>query len=143
MREFKVCPRCNIDRPLDRFYSARPGKCKNCHTEWQKEYYRKHPEKRRRERLKYAAKRHGYKGYFLTGLQYQRMIAAQEGRCLICGTDKPGGSHNKLVVDHCHKTGVVRGLLCGRCNSGIGMLKDDPELVFAALRYLKGPDVSD
>lgn len=66
------------------------------------------------------------------------MLVAQNGGCVICGSPSPkrkGSVH--LVVDHCHKTGAVRGLLCYRCNVGLGNFEDDPTLVAAALEYLK------
>jgi hypothetical protein len=56
----------------------------------------------------------------------------QWGRCAICESDDV-----KLCVDHSHKTGVVRGLLCIACNTGIGMLRDSPELLANAINYLR------
>jgi hypothetical protein len=56
--------------------------------------------------------------------------ATQNGRCAICHEEK------KLHVDHCHNTGKVRGLLCHTCNAGIGMLRESPDLLHAAVRYL-------
>jgi hypothetical protein len=60
--------------------------------------------------------------------------------CAICGVADGEGSgvKNRLHVDHDHATGVARGLLCHSCNTGIGSLRDDPKLVIAAVRYLKG-----
>jgi hypothetical protein len=52
--------------------------------------------------------------------------------CVICG------SVEDLVVDHCHKTNVVRGMLCNHCNRGLGHFKDDPELLEFARMYLLG-----
>lgn len=52
--------------------------------------------------------------------------------CVICG------SVENLVVDHCHKTNVVRGMLCNHCNRGLGHFKDDPELLEFARMYLLG-----
>lgn len=64
-----------------------------------------------------AQRRYNYKHkYGITVEDYDRMFAEQEGRCLICGTDVPGGHRKHLCVDHCHETGRVRGLLCNRCN---------------------------
>lgn len=54
----------------------------------------------------------------------------QDGSCAICG------SHTKLCMDHCHLSGEPRGLLCKKCNAGIGMLNDSPTLLINALRYL-------
>lgn len=51
--------------------------------------------------------------------------------CVICGSDK------ELVVDHDHKTGVIRGVLCGKCNRGIGLLDDSPERLRRAAVYLE------
>ena len=58
----------------------------------------------------------------------------QRWRCLICQERAPAGS--RLVVDHNHDTGVVRGLLCSRCNTGIGLLGEDPARIIAAAMYL-------
>lgn len=74
------------------------------------------------------------KKYGITVEQYDEMVAAQDGRCAICG-DAP----EQLYVDHCHSTGVVRGLLCHGCNSGIGFLRDHPEILTAAIGYLSRP----
>lgn len=62
---------------------------------------------------------------------YERMYYGQDGRCAIC-KEKP----DLLCVDHCHGSGLVRGLLCKKCNTGLGYFKDDPELFERAIRYL-------
>lgn len=122
--ESKVCPKCNIDRPLGRYY-AYHGQCKNCLTVWQKDYFQKKPHKRQRP-------------YVLSPEGYDRLFAQQGGQCAICGTSEPGGRFTRLLVDHCHKTGTVRGLLCHGCNAGLGLFGDDPERVSAAVAYLGG-----
>jgi len=78
------------------------------------------------------------KKYNLTPSQYDALLDAQDGRCAICGSDSPGRGHAHFSVDHCHKSGRVRGLLCGNCNVGIGLLGDCAERVTAAVRYLEG-----
>ena len=91
-------------------------------------------------------KRHEYHAYFLkykygiTAEYYAAMLKAQNGICAIpgCGND---GSEDKrrrrLFVDHSHKTGVVRGLLCCNCNRVLGMLKESPVLLRGLLAYLE------
>jgi hypothetical protein len=69
--------------------------------------------------------------------KYNRMLADQDGRCAICGSDYPGVPGRRFCVDHDHATGVVRALLCNGCNNGIGMLGDDPNRVRAAAAYLE------
>ena len=64
-------------------------------------------------------------------------LAEIQGGCGICGTKKPGGRYNTWNVDHCHHTGKVRGVLCWECNSGIGKLKDDPNLLRRAIQWLE------
>lgn len=72
------------------------------------------------------------KKYGLTTSDYERMVDAQGGACALCEVVP----EDRLVVDHCHQTGRVRALLCGRCNSGIGFLRDDPVLIELAVGYL-------
>jgi hypothetical protein len=72
--------------------------------------------------------------------EYHEMLAAQGGKCAICGNGNDGTRHGKLkalAVDHCHKTGKVRGLLCESCNQGIGKLKDDPSVLRKAADYIE------
>jgi hypothetical protein len=67
------------------------------------------------------------------------MGVAQKGCCAICGVHQNERSDGKdLAVDHDHETGEVRGLLCTNCNTGIGQLQEDPEVLLKAIEYLKG-----
>lgn len=77
------------------------------------------------------------KSYGLDEAQYQAMLAEQDGKCAICGSQHGLASRAyPLYVDHCHSTGQVRGLLCQRCNAGLGMFRDQLELVNKAALYL-------
>lgn len=62
---------------------------------------------------------------------YEAMVFLQDSKCLVCDCVA-----DVLVVDHCHETGVVRGLLCNLCNTGMGQLRDSAELLRSAARYL-------
>ena len=73
--------------------------------------------------------------YGITQADYDRLLALQYGRCAICGTTKPG-TRGTWRVDHDHQTGQVRGLLCDRCNLGIGYMQDNPDILMAAGRYV-------
>jgi hypothetical protein len=64
------------------------------------------------------------------------MLAAQGGRCAICGTDDPGTVRGTWCLDHDHATGLPRGFLCNPCNQGLGRFRDDPALLEAAIAYL-------
>lgn len=75
--------------------------------------------------------------YGLDRATYDAMVYKQEGRCALCGVDAPGRGKGMWCVDHCHKTGKVRGLLCTSCNAGLGNLRDDPELLLKAVAYLR------
>jgi hypothetical protein len=68
---------------------------------------------------------------------YEYMVADQAGRCLVCRRK------SKLCVDHDHQTGIVRGLLCHSCNTGLGFFKDNPVLLRRAIVYLmEGVNIS-
>jgi hypothetical protein len=77
------------------------------------------------------------KKYGLTLEDYDRMVFMQGGGCAICGSPEGGGIIKLLYVDHDHKTGNVRGLLCQPCNAGIGNFLDNPDLMKEAIAYLK------
>lgn len=70
-----------------------------------------------------------------TVLEYDKMLASQNGRCAICDAID-SGKRKYFSVDHCHVTGKIRGLLCHKCNLGLGMFKDSAILVNKALCYL-------
>jgi hypothetical protein len=74
--------------------------------------------------------------YGITLEQYEAMLAAQGGTCALCPTPTPGGK-GRFHVDHCHDTGKVRGLLCMRCNTGIGCLNHNTDTLLKAVAYLK------
>lgn len=91
------------------------------------------------ERFRAASFNLRYKKYNLTYDDFKKMVASQDGMCLICGSipDEADRMHPILCVDHEHKTNKIRGLLCHRCNTGIGQFNDNPELINKAILYLK------
>jgi hypothetical protein len=95
-------------------------------------YSAAHPEK-----VRAAWRRSGLKRkYGITPAQFETILAAQGGCCAICGTFKPGG-RGMFHVDHNHRTGKLRGVLCHKCNTAIGLLGDSPCAARAAADYLE------
>jgi len=74
--------------------------------------------------------------YGMSEEQYDVLLLSQDNRCAICNTDTPTGKWRVFAVDHCHTTGNVRGLLCNECNRGMGLLRDNAELLRRAADYL-------
>ncbi|NDB61103.1 recombination endonuclease VII [bacterium] len=93
----------------------------------------KHGRSRTRE---YDLELHMMKNYGLDLKDYQKLLEAQNHKCAICGSPPPNNRKTRLSIDHCHKTGKVRGLLCDRCNRSIGLLKDDVSILKKAIEYL-------
>jgi Recombination endonuclease VII len=80
------------------------------------------------------ARRSQLKLYYGLSLEdYNALLARQNGACAICEEK----SDRTLCVDHCHLTRLVRGLLCRRCNLGLGYFRDDPRLLLKAILYLR------
>ena len=75
------------------------------------------------------------KKYDITLEQYEELLYNQKNKCKICGTHENELNY-KLVVDHCHDNGIVRGLLCSKCNSMLGFVKDNVEVLENAIKYL-------
>ena len=75
-----------------------------------------------------------YKQYNITLADYDRMFEEQDGNCKICGLME---INKRLAVDHDHKTGKVRGLLCTRCNVTLGRIEENQETLWNMIEYLK------
>lgn len=135
----RQCRICGETLPITRFRirDRKRGtfrtECYECFKAGMRARYHADPGKHR-ERMRRTM-------YGLPVGEYDRMHADQAGRCAICGeveTSVHGrtGIPRGLFVDHHHETGQVRGLLCSRCNFGIGQFRDDPELLSKAIDYL-------
>jgi hypothetical protein len=126
----KTCKVCSVEQPATEFKSGLT--CRGCERMALREYSRKRydPRASKAKHLKWK--------YGITIEQYEAMVEAQEGHCAMC--ERRHTKSRPLHVDHCHKTGVVRGLLCIRCNLLIGHAGDDPaealRLVQSMERYL-------
>jgi len=141
--ETKVCNRCKEEKPTSEFYkdSTRPGKllyhCKACHK-----LYTGSPENlaRRREyrnspRGKMLVQEWQFKTkYGITTAQWEAQLIAQAGRCASCGD--PFMGDRAPDIDHCHKSGQFRGLLCSACNTSEGLLQSSSQRVLALLQYV-------
>jgi hypothetical protein len=115
----KKCTKCAIEKPLTKEYFPSHNKTKSGFDSWCKEC------------------RASYRSETRRG-QYRSMISDDKLKdiietvkeCVICGSEED------LVVDHCHKTNTIRGMLCNHCNRGLGHFRDDPELLEFARIYL-------
>ncbi len=125
--EHKTCITCKLDLPIAMFSPSdyrsdgHLNRCKSCFS---------------RSRSK-TSRQYAYKHrYGITIEEFNRMVAGQNGLCAICLA--PAKNGRNLFVDHCHKTGALRGLLCSECNLGIGSLKDSRDVLLNAAKYLEG-----
>jgi hypothetical protein len=122
----KKCTSCEQTRPVTCFGKLSCGvlyrsQCKECCNE-----------KRSASQLLKTLREHG-----LTVEQHHTILRSQDGKCAIClGTD-PVGRSRRFAIDHCHSTGAVRGLLCNKCNMGVGNFDDDAARLEAAAAYLR------
>ncbi len=136
--ESKVCPRCKERKPISAFNkrnrkgkTAGAGYCRVCSAVYSKEH-RRTPEQEHDSKMRSS--------FGISAAEYAALFDAQRGLCLICGLperEKRNGKVKRLAVDHCHDTGVIRGLLCAKCNTGLGKFNDDPALLAAAIEYLE------
>ena len=97
-------------------------------------YVRKHYKENKR---KHQDQMHKYR-YGITPRQYKELLAKQKGCCAVCGTSKNPrkGHEDRMVVDHDHRTGKTRGLLCHRCNIVAGMIESDFTTALKIIGYI-------
>lgn len=144
----RECSRCGLRRPISQFGKDKQTPsgynyyCKACRNKARRDAYistprRTLPKDSRLRRLQLETGR----DYF-TKAEMMIVDAADcpDSRCGICGGPPrgAGSSRGRFQIDHCAKTGRIRGLLCGPCNVGLGMFRDDPDRLDAAIRYLLG-----
>jgi hypothetical protein len=132
----KVCTKCKVEKDGEEFTSHKGHKdgldswCRECHAE--------HARFRRTSAPGQKEKTYGdsiRRKFGITLNEYDRILKEQNGACAICKRVNPNGW--RLAVDHDHKTGKIRGLLCTRCNTALGTIEDSPERVFSLLAYLE------
>lgn len=118
--------------------TAKSKRWRDADPERQRASSRRHHEKRRRDPAwrAYKSEAELIRKYGITMADFDALLATQNGACAICKGDRSGPGA-RFHVDHEHTTGRVRGLLCSRCNTAIGLLRDDPTLAEAAAAYLR------
>ena len=152
----RQCSKCGTTKPIEEFSKSKNcaggyrSQCRPCRSaiikQWKKDTgWKPKPEavqkkketrvyKPRNSRLNNLSSKYG-----ITIDHYDAILQRQGGTCALC--QKPAGRSNRwgtLSVDHCHETGLIRGLLCAACNSALGMLGDTPERLQRALDYVNG-----
>lgn len=116
----KICIRCNKSKDIDDFFINKLSKdkhgsfCKDCDKLKTKEY-----------RLN---------RYGISKIEHKNLSIFQDYRCAICSKRE---IYKELSIDHCHITGKVRGLLCTKCNMGLGLFEDNTDLLILAATYLE------
>ncbi len=131
----KVCSTCGIEKSIDCFYyrkdtNSTRSQCKDCIAVSRSKKW--HNDKEFKQRGLDRSKKHQVlKDYGLSLETYNDIMKV--GKCAICSS-----TTRKLVLDHSHVTGKIRGVLCNDCNTGIGLLGDEVLDLERALEYLKG-----
>ena len=130
----KRCSSCKEEKNLSEFNKNKSGKlgvhnqCKECARLWkpspdQRQKYNKRIREWNRKKLS---------GF--TSEDFESKLKEQGYKCAICGTEDPGTTN--WHADHDHKTNTKRGVLCHKCNTGLGLLKDDINVLCSAIEYL-------
>lgn len=162
----RICRRCQTWKDFSEYGKSKVGvagikaNCRTCENELARQRYasgevgvRRVEQKRLYDKARYERKkaegvqiggdpfkariRMLQRNYGLTPEAYEAMAEAQNNQCLICRTSAEEIRNNRLVVDHCHATGFVRGLLCPKCNLLLGHADDTIELLEQAIIYLR------
>ena len=132
---YPKCAGCGEAVPRYRVSRLNSSLCRTCSYAKVKAWKEANP--KQWERLARSA--HLKKQYGITIDDYNRMLSQQNNCCAVCGRADLSDSRGfRPHVDHCHRTGRVRGILCGPCNKGLGQLQDDPEILRRAIAYLEG-----
>ena len=128
----KTCTKCGVEKHLSDFAKASKKKdglrsqCRTCDQEY-------------RDKNRDAVRDYHYKNrYGISYEEYKQKLKEQHYSCEICGSKHSDNERMKtLVVDHCHTTGKVRGLLCHSCNVALGAAKENEDILLSCISYLR------
>lgn len=159
-QQSKTCSSCRLTKDASEFYKTDTGRlrhlCKECYSDHNREQRIKHHQKRSEyaratgtkwtpeSREKYKLPKdeqffaYAERSYGVSRQRYEEMWAAQGGVCAICRRECNRSNSDRLCIDHDHGTGQVRGLLCFKCNVGLGRFDDDVLLMESAIDYIRG-----
>ncbi len=164
MLETKVCIKCGVDQPIGNYSLRKEMKdghinsCKKCGNAVRRKWRRDNPDRDRATDRRYSAKhraklrlrnaewqrknkevtwKNSLKRYNISPDEWNDMFIEQGGCCAVCGIHQ-SKLKKRLHVDHNHSIGENRGLLCGNCNTAIGLMKDNPKIMRNAIKYLEG-----
>jgi NMD protein affecting ribosome stability and mRNA decay len=147
--EMKYCRKCDTVKPRSEFYIRETVSdglytyCKKCKSkdnskysssprrkEWFSKWYVANRSTIKKNLKKNAIKRK----YGLDIDEYNQLLESQNHKCAICGEEMHG---REVTVDHCHQTMRIRGILCGKCNKGLGHFRDRIDVLTKAISYLE------
>lgn len=116
-----TCISCNKKKPINSFHLRSDGKlmsyCKKCQSKKRKDYFKEH---------------YKFSRYNITKEEFNSMLTFQKNKCNICKEEL-----SNPRIDHCHKSGKVRGLLCHHCNVALGHVKDNINILKNMIKYLE------
>ena len=121
----KECSLCESVKPVSEFSKNSKYKdgyykhCKSCHY------------------IVYGRDAHFRRTYGISLLDYKDMLEQQNYRCITCGAVHRETKQERMVVDHCHSDGGVRGLICQKCNMALGSARDNPDILRNLADYLE------
>lgn len=132
---YRICNICKVQKELSEFYTCskeklgKQYKCKVCDKLYHKKR-REDPTRHEKDKV-YQRVRSYIRQYGLSEEEALSLVENRVGECEICGSLSP------LEIDHCHTTNNLRGKLCHTCNTGIGLLRDNPKILESAILYLR------
>ena len=145
INDLKYCPKCKQTKDIKEFYKTKHNKgrasqCIECSKDIRRNipkkqihgYYMNRKEKQWENKL--------IRNFGINATEYYKLLKQQNNKCAICKNEYKEGN-KKLAVDHCHKTGKIRGLLCSNCNPALGFLKEDLNIIKNLVRYIKNKGV--
>ncbi len=154
----KICSSCELYHPIELFGKDKNSSdgltysCKESKNKYYRDKAKQNPEIYKKRNANYKEYRKNYynkpenklkyknqtlKNTFGISLdEFNKLLEKQNGVCAICFKPESTKRNKTLAVDHDHKTGKIRGLLCSHCNRGLGLLKDSPEIIMEAIKYL-------